>query len=133
MRIIEYRIYWSPNDFFFRKRKDTLVGLILDIPYLMDNGVIPPLSVLNEVLLEGGDSGGMSPGTKWKPFTINEEEYAELVKDLLALNPHEARKKHFYVHFDKIIIDEELAVITDYSTWFSKVCDKYRRKGNERY
>jgi hypothetical protein len=128
MRTVKYKLYWGPTDLFYRRRKSSLSEFVLDIFYLMeDAGVIPPFAVLNQVLQEGGDSGGMSPGTKWKPFIITEVEYEELVKELLEVNPTEARKKHPYVRFNHIVIDEELSEITTYEKWHKKVSEKYRR------
>jgi hypothetical protein len=68
------------------KRKGTLVDLVLSIPYLISGcsqgGFIPPFQVLNDVLMNGDGDAGMSGGCKWKPFTIEEDEYKEMVKAL---------------------------------------------------
>ena len=48
--------------------------------------VIPSLEKLNEELQKGRNDRGMSGGTEWKPFAINEEEYVELCEALLT-NP----------------------------------------------
>jgi hypothetical protein len=93
MRSVKYTKHWAYAGR-GQKTEGNLADLVLDIPYLMPWGVIPPLHVLNEHLLTGGDTGGMSPGTKWKPFQVTEQEYAELVDYLLHLNVDEARKHH---------------------------------------
>jgi hypothetical protein len=103
-----------------------LADLVLDIPYLMPWGVIPPLHVLNEYLLGGGDTGGMSPGTKWKPFQITAEEYAELVDYLVHLNTDEARAAHPYVYAKMIIVDEDFHQCADFVTWVKETSEKYR-------
>jgi hypothetical protein len=127
MRTVKYKTYWSylgPGV----PREGTLADLILDIPYLMDvTGVIPPLHVLNEVLEKGGDNGGMGPGTTWRRFKINEAEYAELVEALLSVNPREARERHPYVAFDKVIVDEELNNSAGYIEWVYNSANKYRK------
>jgi hypothetical protein len=109
------------------RKRGTLIELVLDIPYLMDStGVIPPLSVLNEVLREGGNNGGMSPGTEWKPFEITEAEYTELVNVFLAANLDELKQDHPYAYFDRVIVDEELQHCKDYDEWLTQVTQKYK-------
>ena len=88
-------------------------------------GVIPPLHVLNETLLSGGDRGGMSPGTSWKPFRITEDEYQELVESLLSLDFAEAKKYHPYVSFENIIVDETLHHCSTRLEWLKAVSEKY--------
>lgn len=39
---------------------------------------IPSLGDLNQEFMKGINDKGMSGGTEWKPFTITEDEYAEL-------------------------------------------------------
>ncbi|MCC7446720.1 MAG: hypothetical protein IT324_04850 [Anaerolineae bacterium] len=125
MRVVKYKTHWS----YFGpavKRQEPLVEFVLDIPYLMASyGVIPPLHVLDEVLQEGGDDGGMSPGTTWRPFKIKKEEYEELVQTLLNLNVDEARKKHPYVRFKRVIIDKALNQKLTYREWSAAVHAKY--------
>ncbi len=40
--------------------------------------VMPSIANLNKEFLKGRNDKGMSGGTEWKPFTITEDEYAEL-------------------------------------------------------
>lgn len=110
MRIIKYKRYW-----FFNQEPVEITGslldLILDVPYLMNiHGVIPPLWIVNFELKRGGSKGGMSIGTAWEPFEIDEKEHSELVKSLLSLSAEEY-KKHPLVTFSKIIFDESLSLI----------------------
>jgi hypothetical protein len=91
-----------------------------------DTGVIPPLAVLNQVLQGGGNAGGMGPGTTWKPFTITEQEYDELVAALVELDVAAAKQAHPYVAFEHIIIDNELNACTEHLDWLQQVSRKYR-------
>lgn len=60
----------------------TVAQLLLDIPYLIVGGLIPPLPVLNEVLDRGLADAGMSGGCRWEPFRLSAPEFAELVAEL---------------------------------------------------
>ncbi|SMF67085.1 hypothetical protein SAMN02745866_04294 [Alteromonadaceae bacterium Bs31] len=55
-------------------------------------GIIPPIHVLNEVLESGCDDAGMGGGAKWKPFSLSETEYEELVENLITNPNHEIRE-----------------------------------------
>src|SRR5262245_23511520 len=126
MRTVSYRTHWSYTG--STKRQGTLVDFVLDILYLMEEtGVIPPINVLNQVLQSGGDSGGMGPGTTWKPFQIDEPEYEELVQDLLHLDIVSARESHPYIRFERVVVDPELNKCTDYLDWLKKSHEKYSR------
>jgi hypothetical protein len=108
------------------ERQGTLMELVLDIPYLMEeSGVIPPLIVLNQVLQSGGDPGGMGPGTTWQPFQIDPEEYAELMQALLHLDVELVRHVHPYVTFKQVIVDSDLDSCTEYVRWLENVYTKY--------
>ena len=102
----------------------------MDIFYLVEvNGVIPPLVVLNEVLQQGSCGGGMSPETAWKPFTITEDEYAELVEALTTLDLAEAKKNHPYMaSVERIIVDDELNECTVHIEWLRRLVRKYPRE-----
>jgi hypothetical protein len=125
MREVSYKTHWSYAGAGV-KRKAPLAEFMLDIMYLMqDTGVIPPLHVLNEVLQEGGDNGGMSPGTSWRSFSIQESEYQELVEELLKLDVTEAKKMHPYIYFQKVVVDEALHQRENYLSWLQAVSIKY--------
>jgi hypothetical protein len=88
MRSIKYNLLppISPLEYGEGPRiQGTLVDLILAIPYLMHSDVIPSLAELNVVFRKGIRDAGMSGGCKWKPFEITEEEYKELIEELLTL------------------------------------------------
>jgi hypothetical protein len=125
MRTVKYTKHWAYAGR-GQKAAGSLADLVLDIPYLMPWGVIPPLHVLNEYLLSGGDSGGMDPGTKWRPFQITNQEYAELVDYLVHLNTDEARTHHPYLYAKAIIVDEDFHQCPDHITWLQETSEKYR-------
>lgn len=125
MREVTYKTHWAYASAGI-KRKAPLSEFVLDIMYLMNNsGVIPPFHVLNEVLQQGGNSGGMSPGTSWRSFSLKEAEYQELVDALLKLNISEAKKAHPYIFFTRIIVDEALDQSDTYLSWMWAVSRKY--------
>lgn len=107
--IIHYQRYWyfnQPPD----EVEGTLKDLILDIPHFFAGiGVIPSLSVLNQVLSNGGSKGGMGPGTKWVPFQITHQIYAKLVQSLLSMDIEREKGLHPYAYFETVVIDEELS------------------------
>lgn len=105
-----------------------LVDFVLDIFYLMDDtGVIPPYTVLNQVLAEGGDNGGMGPGTSWRPFQIAEDEYWVLRAELLHIDIAVAKEQHPYIRFDRIIEDEALDAIQDAQEWRQESYKRYTK------
>jgi hypothetical protein len=66
--------------------KATIIEFILDIPYLLNYGLVPPLHILNEIFKTGFEDAGMSGGCKWEPFKIDQNEYEEIVKTLFAVS-----------------------------------------------
>jgi hypothetical protein len=126
MRTIEYtrhEFHAGPE-----RRKAELPFFALDVPYLFFEGIIPPLSVLNEVLRTGGGDGGMSPGASWKPFVLQETEYGQLVQALQSLNLQEAKKKARFVP-DSLRTDVSLHRSKHLSSWLRAVKAKYVREG----
>jgi hypothetical protein len=124
MRNVTYKTHWSYSG--SRQRQGSLADFVLDIPYLIaENGVIPPLHIINQVLQTGGSSGGMSPGTTWKAFQIDEPEYHELVQALLHLDIQRAHETHPYIRFDRIVIDMELDNCPTHLDWLTKAQAKY--------
>jgi len=76
----------------------TVKDLLLAMPYLIDH-FVPPLDILNDLLQHGQPSpvfphglpdgtvqydAGMSGGCVWRPFQITQQEYEELVLDLVT-------------------------------------------------
>jgi len=44
----------------------------------------PPIHIINEELLSGGNDQGMSGGCFWKPFSLSLEEYNEIAEEMLT-------------------------------------------------
>lgn len=65
--------------------ESTIIEFILDIPYLLNFGLVPPLQIFNEIFKNGFEDAGMSGGCKWEPFEIDQNEYEEIVKALFAM------------------------------------------------
>jgi len=112
MKVVEYNRHWSLNG--SEKIKKEIDFLLIDYPYSFpyaDNNkdirLIPPLNYINDLLLSGGDNGGMSPGTTWKGFKLSIEEYENLVKKLLSNDFNKLKGSHPYAP-NKLILDKEL-------------------------
>jgi hypothetical protein len=80
------------------------------------SGVMPPVHVINEILSRGEDDAGMSGGAKWKPFTIEQDEYTELVENLITNPKYE------------IVEDQELWVKQNYKKWSGALLSKYAKQ-----
>jgi len=71
---------WEPVE-------NTLLAFVYDdYVHVSTCGVVPPLRLLNQILLRGG-GGGMGPGAKWEPFSLSPEEHALLVDAIRAVPP----------------------------------------------
>ena len=108
------------------QREAPLAEFVLDVPYLVMFGVIPPLHVLNEVLSGGGGDAGMSPGARWDPFAIDDDEYSELVAGLLALDLRDvaASDRARFVP-DALIVDHGAADSRNHLEWMARITAKY--------
>jgi hypothetical protein len=83
MRSVSYEVFARsalPGD----TVRGTVAELLLAIPYLLALRIVPPLSVMNEVLSDGVSDAGMSGGVRWEPFTIDGEEWEEVRATLAA-------------------------------------------------
>jgi hypothetical protein len=69
-----------------KKCRAPLDDFVRRLPYLMSGGLIPPLSVLNEVLALGEIDAGMSGSFTWAPFKLTAGEHTLLVKALETSN-----------------------------------------------
>jgi hypothetical protein len=98
----------------------SLTQMLFDVPDLRMSLLtlkrIPPLHVLNEVLGSGISDAGMSGGCRWQPFLITEDEYAELVEDLLALPGAD------------LSVDAELQSCRNLKDWNYKLWRKYGKE-----
>jgi len=63
-----------------------IVQFVQDLPYLFSFDLIPPIEVLNDIFKSGLEDAGMSGGCQWEPFTINQEEYDDLIISLQDLS-----------------------------------------------
>ena len=66
------------------KRSGGLAELLDEVPGLLDNRIVPPLRVVNDVLRRGGVDAGMSGACAWEPFQIDEPAWRDLVERLTA-------------------------------------------------
>jgi hypothetical protein len=103
----------------------SLLTFFFDIPYFPPCGVFPPFHLLNQFLASGGSPGGMGPGATWEPFSITEQEYANLKEALKSatleqIKPH-ARYAWFLPIFDPFLDHIEL-----YQPWILAVGQKHR-------
>jgi hypothetical protein len=103
-----------------------LAEFILDVPYLICHGVIPPRHVLNEVLTSGGGDAGMSPGAVWEPFSIDEGEYTALIAELLELDLHDVSASARARFVPKtLFVDSEVTGSKTHLEWVAQIAAKY--------
>ena len=112
MKKIKYKIL-PPVGSYEPEVEGTLVDLIQDLPYLLVWNVIPPLGVINEILISGIYDKGMSGGCEWTPFKITQSEYESLVDELLKL-PNK-----------KLYVDNQYSYLNNSKEWF---CVVYKSK-----
>ncbi len=67
------------------EREASLFELLNSIPYLFSRKRLQPRIVINDILHQGIKDTGTSGGVEWKPFTISDQEYQELVCYCLEL------------------------------------------------
>lgn len=58
------------------------VTLLMNIPYLLSSGLIPPEFVVNELLSRGLNDAGMSGGAQWAPYRLKQGDFDALVDAL---------------------------------------------------
>ena len=128
MRTIKYKRYEFGSDSV--DWKGTLLTLVYDIPYFPACGIFPPLHVINQVFSDGGGPGGMSPGAGWKPFTISENEYKELVKAVkdTPISEIESQARYAFIPME---FDCEFDHIEDRFEWMRVICNKHRDKWHQ--
>ena len=102
----------------------TLLTLVYDIPYFAACGIFPSLHIINQILSSGGN-GGMSPGASWKPFTLVQEEYDELVVAVKETPISEIEPFARYAHLP-FKLDSSFDQIADRFEWIKAVCEKHR-------
>jgi hypothetical protein len=108
------------------QRTAQLTEFVLDVPYLIYHGAIPPRHVLNEVLTSGGGDAGMSPGAVWEPFSIDEGEYTALVAELLALDLHDVSASGWARFVPKtLFVDSDVTGSKTHTEWVAQIAAKY--------
>jgi len=65
-----------------RERGNT-ADLLMHVPYLFTSGLIPPETILNELLSRGLADAGMSGGAQWEPYTLKPGGFDRLVQELV--------------------------------------------------
>lgn len=126
--------------------ENSLLAFIYDVPYFGACGIIPPLHLLNQFLMRGGGTGGMSPGATWEPFSLTPEEYRDLVTAVRVVPPESLRDRARYAQV-AFTVDPEFEGDPDtypvlgeaktwerrippeykeYNTWARAVCAKHR-------
>lgn len=123
MRVIEY----TRSEFLlpWRLRREAKVHrFILAIPYALYRGVIPSLTVINEVLRAGQAGGGMGTGLYWQPFEISAGEYRAIVSAWKAMNPREVLHPRGAAAF---IEDPHILAIETHAEYLFRSREKYPR------
>ena len=103
----------------------SLLTFVYDIPYFDGCGVFPPFHIINQIFSRGRFGGGMSPGAKWKPFTISQDEYAALVAAVRSTPLEQIRPYARYV-FVPWKFDPAFDHIPTWADWLKAVCQKHR-------
>jgi hypothetical protein len=84
----------------------TWAEVLLAVPYLLPEGApIPPIEIMNEILVMGFDDAGMSGGCEWPRHQLSDEEYAALRQDL-------TNRGH-----SKLEPPQAVLTRTDYESW----------------
>jgi hypothetical protein len=103
----------------------TLLTFVYDIAYFSACGVFPPPHIANQLFSSGAVGGGMSPGTKWEPFTLSEDEYAALA-EAVKQTPVSEIKPHARYAFLQMKFDHTFDDISEWAAWTGAVCKKHR-------
>jgi hypothetical protein len=123
IKYIRHEFHLPPEN-----REAYLYHFIIDIPYLLYFGVIPSIDVINEVLITGGDSG-MSPGTEWEPFQINNNDYKKIKEYWKKMDiNNELKNKNMRYNPIKFIEDEEILEIKNHLSYLEKSRKKYEKE-----
>ena len=89
MRQIRYTV--EPGVGEATETEGNVADLLESIPYLLTDGLVPPLHLLNALLRLGDAEAGMSGGCGWEPFELSTGEFRELVDELEARPPDKGR------------------------------------------
>lgn len=119
----------------------SIADLVEAIPYLLVSGVIPPLSVLNDVLATGQRDAGMSGGAQWEPLQLDAADWDELRAGLVQrghrfIEPpswvctHQEWYAWLFEHLYGIPADEHLR-LTRQDDELGRALEQARVEGNE--
>jgi len=64
------------------------IALLLNMPYLLTSGLIPPEFVINELLSQGLNDAGMSGGVQWEPYRLRSGDFDALAQALQQAFTH---------------------------------------------
>lgn len=138
MKTVNYQYLDAPEEL----QTEPLDAFLLQLPYFLSLGYIPPLSIINLVLSEGYFDAGMSGGAKWQPFVIDDKEYQELLLALENKTNYNGEKFNFSL---------TQVAVTSRKQWHAKVyenkfdvpsqrhlelmekCDSYAQKARTAY
>lgn len=81
MRTIDFSIL-PPTGSLETPSHGTIADLLRQIPYFLRGGMIPPLAVVNDVLVTGLADAGMSGGCRWSSIILDDAEFREIVHEL---------------------------------------------------
>ncbi len=115
---VQYEPHYDP-----KKMSGNIITFVYDVPYLAACGIFPPRHILNQVLSEGGGDSGMSPGSSWKPFSLSENEYNELLSEIEDTDPASLNARFTFVKYKR---DPELEKTNKHLDWMRKACEKHR-------
>jgi hypothetical protein len=88
-----------------------VIELVQDLPNLLKYKILPSFKILNVILKSGKLDTGVDGGCEWSPFELNQEEYDELVTELIKTNSY-------------LYITEHPEWVKDYSDWYKWVTEK---------
>lgn len=102
--------------------RGTLADLILDADIIPSCGLMPPFRVVAAVIRHGGGNSGMSPGCKWEPFELREEDFWKAVEKLERLTRGDLASRHRVRQFSDELRPDYSAPDTDsYAIWLKSL------------
>ncbi len=113
LKVVEYN-YLPPTGPDSVESTDMLDEFLISLPHLLYMGYVPPLNIINIFLKSGIDEAGMSGGAEWKPFTIDKDEYDEILESL------KYRKYQDSEQYNLSLVEK---IINTKNEWFAKVME----------
>jgi hypothetical protein len=125
-RIVQYRRSWYGVELL----KEPLSTFLYELPHITSCNILPPRHILNIVLLKGENGGSMSPKFTWDPFELSEQEYQEILPQLLDPDWSVLAPKIWRLRLP-IKLDTEFDYITDRLDWMMEVSIKHQVQSKE--